>query len=363
MDFIRLSPSLGLVLAALAALAINPAQAGFKGVLDTPALPTQLAAQRPLNAVVVAGARLIAVGQRGHIVYSDDGGHTWKQAAVPVRSDLTAAFFSSPQHGWAVGHEGVVLHTADAGQSWKLQMDGQRAAASMKAHYGSKAQGGDAQAAALLAEIETYVAAGADKPFLDVWFENDQIGFVVGAFNLVFKTLDGGKTWAPWFDRIANPKRLHLYSIRGRGGRVYVAGEQGFVARLDAGAQRFETIPSPYTGSFFGILPLASGALVHGMRGHAFRIDDKGTTWRKLDTGVVGGLTGAAELGGGRLALVSSAGDVLVGSADGGRFERYKALRDMSLAGIAFVAGSQSLASVGSRGMTIVPLSPVPLAR
>jgi len=354
MEFARKSTGLALVLAALAA---PPAEAGFKGVLNTPAMPTQLAAQRHLNAVVAAGSRLIAAGQRGHIVYSDDHGASWKQAAVPVSSDLTAVYFSSDRTGWAVGHDGVVLHSEDAGQSWRLQLDGDRAAALIKDYYGKQAQAGDVQAAALLPEIGKYFSTGADKPFLDVWFANDREGFVVGAFNLIFRTGDGGKTWEPWLDRLNNPKHLHLYSIRGQDGHVYVAGEQGLVAWLDAGAQRFETIRSPYAGSFFGVLPTAGGAVVFGMRGNAFRIDRNGAGWQKLETGVVGGLTGASSLGDGHLALISSAGDVLVGSASTGRFEKIKATRGMLFAGVAFVRATNSLAAVGSAGAALVPLA------
>ena len=353
MDFVRKSMGLALVLVFLAA---SPVQAGFKGVLNTPAMPTQLGAQRPLNAVVATGSRLIAAGQRGIIIYSDNNGSSWKQAAVPVSSDLTAVYFSSERSGWAVGHDGVVLHTEDAGQTWKLQLDGDLAAALIKDYYGKKAQAGDAQAAALLPEIEQNFSTGADKPFLDVWFANDKEGFVVGAFNLILRTGDGGKTWEPWFDRIDNPKRLHLYSIRGEGGRVYVAGEQGLVAHLEAGGQRFQAIRSPYAGSFFGVLPLASGAVVFGMRGNAFRIDDKGANWQKLETGALGGLTGAASLDDGRLALVSTSGELLVGSAGTSRFEKLKATRDMLFAGVAFVKATNSLASVGSSGASIVPL-------
>jgi photosystem II stability/assembly factor-like uncharacterized protein len=354
MDFVRKSAGLALVLAALAA---PPAEAGFKGVLNTPAMPTQLAAQRHLNAVVAAGSRLIAAGQRGHIVYSDDHGASWKQATVPVSSDLTAVFFSSDRSGWAVGHDGVVLHSDDAGQNWRLQLDGNRAASLIRDYYGRKAQAGDAHAAALLPDFDKDFSTGADKPFLDVWFANDQEGYVVGAFNLIFRTGDGGKTWEPWLDRLNNPKRLHLYSIRGQGGRVYLAGEQGLVAWLDAGAQRFETIRSPYAGSFFGVLPIDGGAVVFGMRGNAFRIDANGASWQKLETGVVGGLTGAASLGDGRLALVSTVGDVLVGNASTGGFEKFKATRGMLFAGVAFVQATNSLASVGSAGAVIVPLA------
>ena len=54
--------------------------AGFVDVLDTPAQISPLAGRSLMQAVARAGDRLVAVGQRGHVVYSTDGGATWKQA-------------------------------------------------------------------------------------------------------------------------------------------------------------------------------------------------------------------------------------------------------------------------------------------
>ncbi len=109
--------ALGLALAT-ATLAAPVAGAAFVDPLDTPAVPSALAARSLLLGVARAGNRLVAVGQRGHIVYSTDGGASWKQASVPVSSDLTAVFFVDDKQGWVVGHDGVVLHTVDSGDTW-----------------------------------------------------------------------------------------------------------------------------------------------------------------------------------------------------------------------------------------------------
>ena len=91
------------------------AQPAFQPPLALPAVKSPLAARAPLNAVALAGIRLVAAGSRGHIVYSDDEGKSWTQADVPVSSDLLALHLPSARQGWAVGHEGVVLHTSDGG--------------------------------------------------------------------------------------------------------------------------------------------------------------------------------------------------------------------------------------------------------
>ena len=74
--------------------------------------------------IAAAGERLVAVGERGHIVYSDDDGENWTQAQVPTSVMLTRVFFLDDSQGWAVGHDGHVLFTRDAGTNWELQRDG-----------------------------------------------------------------------------------------------------------------------------------------------------------------------------------------------------------------------------------------------
>ena len=49
---------------------------------------------------------------------------------------------------------------------------------------------------------------------LDVWFADENNGYAVGAYNLIFRTRDGGMTWESWFDRTENPKFFNLYAIR-----------------------------------------------------------------------------------------------------------------------------------------------------
>src|SRR3546814_394862 len=91
----------GAVLACMA----GTASAGFADPLDTPAIASALSDQHLINGLARAGDRVIAVGQRGHILLSDDDGAHWAQAKVPVSSDLTAVSFPPARDGLAVGHQ------------------------------------------------------------------------------------------------------------------------------------------------------------------------------------------------------------------------------------------------------------------
>src|SRR5882762_6618150 len=72
-----------------------------------------LAVREPQRAVLLSGAqagtRVVAVGERGVVALSDDGGTTWRQAPCPVSVTLTMVRFADDRHGVAVGHGGTVL--------------------------------------------------------------------------------------------------------------------------------------------------------------------------------------------------------------------------------------------------------------
>jgi photosystem II stability/assembly factor-like uncharacterized protein len=357
-----------LVITALATLCVA-AQLSFQDVLDTPAMRSDLAAKTLLNGVTLAGKRLISVGWRGHIVYSDNQGKSWTQASVPVSSDLTAVSFPSPQNGWAVGHDGVVLHSSDGGATWVKQFDGRAAAQVMATQHRSwkncsgchdkmvppagKPKG--AADASLMADLKSFTDQGPDKPFLDVWFENDSTGFIVGAFNLIFRTTDGGKIWEPWFDRTENKKRLHLYKIKPVGQDLFICGEQGLVLKLDRVSGRFNALKAQYLGSFFGITGKPGSVVVFGLRGNAFRSLDGGASWQKVETGVQAALTGAAVTEDGRIIMVSQAGQVLVSIDNGASFTQVKVEQPFAASAVAAL-DNNTLVLAGSRGVQVLPV-------
>lgn len=347
-------------LAAATVVFYSPMAAGaaFADPLDVPAQASALAGRSLLVGVARAGTRLVAVGQRGHIVWSDDNGATWTQAKVPVSSDLTAVTFVNPTKGWAVGHDGVILHTADGGRTWVLQLDGRKANAQLTAAMQARANAVGAAPAykQLLAEARRYEEQGPDKPFLDVWFADENHGYAVGAFNLIVRTADGGLTWEPLFDQTENPKLLNLYAIGKAGDDLYIAGEAGLVLRFDPAQRRFVALDTAYAGSFFGVVGGKDGIVVYGLRGNAYRSADGGTTWSKVDTGLPATIVAGFRTADGAIVL-ADAGGRIARSADGGRtFAPVKLERTLPIAGIAD-AGEGRIARVGPLGASVAALA------
>lgn len=340
------------------------ADAPYQDILDTPAPKSRIPAKAFLNGVAMAGKRIVGVGQLGQIIYSDDGGKSWTQAGVPVSSDLLAVYFPTAQKGWAVGHDGIVLHSADAGATWNKQFDGRAAAQVMESHYMGTKNCSSCHAASgvpspdkpagveptgLMEEIKKFSSQGPDKPFLDVWFENENTGYIVGAFSLIFRTDNGGKSWVPLYDRIDNPKRYHLYSIRSVANELYITAEQGTVFKFDQKFGKFAAIKTPYSGTFFGITGKTGSVVAYGMRGNVFRSQDGGGSWLKVDTGVPAGLVSGTITAAGRIVLVGQGGQVLVSNEDGTVFSNVPIEQPTPASAVASVDNG-TLALVGPRG-------------
>lgn len=348
------------VIAAIAAcigLALSTtAMAEYKTPGQVPAMMSRLAAVTPLVGVAKAGKRIVAVGLHGHIVYSDDEGKTWTQSPSPVSSDLTAVSFPDEKNGWAVGHEGIVLHTSDGGNSWEKQLDG-KAAADLTLKYFQAKTGTERtpdveraarQAKALVDEINT-------QTLLDVAFESDKVGYVVGTFNRIFRTEDGGKSWTPLMDKTNNPKELHFYAIQSVGKDTYLAGEQGMVWYVDRAKNTFTPIQTPYNGTLFGLIVDGPNLITFGMRGALLRSADAGKSWERIQLGNQAGISGGVVLPEGQIAIANQAGGIMLSTDKGKSYQAAKVAKPMSYFGIKAIA-ERKVVVVGSEGVRVETL-------
>jgi photosystem II stability/assembly factor-like uncharacterized protein len=104
------------------------------------------------------------------------------------------------------------------------------------------------------------------------------------------------------------------------GDGLLAVGEQGLLLKSATAGAPFSVLKSPYQGSLFGAIAVASDAvLVYGLKGNAYLSSDKGASWQPVDSGNSNASFNCSlRLRDGRVALCNQAGRVFI-SGDGGR--------------------------------------------
>jgi photosystem II stability/assembly factor-like uncharacterized protein len=131
------------------------------GIFDVLDLPTLY------GAYMKNGQDGLAAGIEGHIARTRDGGARWTfdkvEADPPVVDPLFRLIELEDGSGWAAGAAGEVVHLEPGATTWKRAQLGQ--------------------------DVLTWLRG--------LSFSDQQHGWLVGGYGLIYRTTDGGKTWLP----------------------------------------------------------------------------------------------------------------------------------------------------------------------
>jgi photosystem II stability/assembly factor-like uncharacterized protein len=242
-------------------------------------MQSSVASHGSILGATLAGKRVVAVGDHGLILLSDDPKQSFRQAnKVPVSTLLTAVSFADAKHGWAVGQLGAILATQDGGESWQLQ------------------------------RIETQ----QDRPLFAVHFFDANHGVAVGLWSLVLCTSDGGKTWV---EQVMSPPPgakkadLNLISLFVDAQQVvYATAERGQVLRSTDMGQHWEYFNTGYQGTLWTGAVLPDGSLmVGGQHGTLLHAQSVTGPWQTLSIGSKSSIT----------TISAEDSEVVVGGLDG----------------------------------------------
>ncbi|RII78255.1 WD40/YVTN/BNR-like repeat-containing protein [Pseudomonas monteilii] len=230
----------------------------------TAAVQSAIASEAMMLGVARAESRIVAVGDHGVVLLSDDQGASFRQAhSVPVSSPLNAVSFAGAKKGWAVGQGGAILVTEDGGENWQLQR----------------------------------FSTEEDRPLFAVHFFNEREGVAVGLWSLVLITRDGGQTWVEQpLQPVEGEKRadLNLLSLfpDAQGG-IYATAERGKVLRSQDKGITWEYLDTGYSGTLWTGAVLPDGSLlVGGQRGTLMLSRDGGHAWRHVALPATNSITG-----------------------------------------------------------------------
>jgi photosystem II stability/assembly factor-like uncharacterized protein len=148
------------------------------------------------------------------LVYTDDGGSTWRRQRAPSRVELIHIDFVSDKRGWIVGDAGTILFTRDAGASWVKQNVGFTGTLYHVDFRDDRNGWAVGERGTLLrttdgGETWTIIPTNVNVTLLSVQFLNDDEGWAIGRAGTILRSSDEGKTWV----RQESTTKQNLYSL------------------------------------------------------------------------------------------------------------------------------------------------------
>ena len=266
-----------------------------------------------------AGSRAVAVGERGAVFVSGDGGVSWRSRRVSSTRTLTSVAALDELNWIAAGHGGVLFLSHDGGENWNA-----------------------------------VVGDGGTDSFIGLTPVDDHTVLAYGAFGMLLRSTDAGRTWSRSrvidddFDRHIN--RIVVLANKD----LLLLGESGTIARSSDEGQTFTALESPYGGSFFGGIQTASGGLlIFGMRGRVYRSDDLGKTWQPAQIKTEIPFFGGTSLDNGTVVLSGNAGWIATSRDDGRSFGLEK-IGGKGISGV-FERPDHVVVGFGAQGLRPLP--------
>jgi photosystem II stability/assembly factor-like uncharacterized protein len=168
------------------------------------------------------------------LVYTDDGGDSWRRQRAPSRLELIHIDFVSDKRGWIVGDGGTILFTRDAGASWTKQNVGFNGTLYHIDFRNDKDGWAVGERGTILrttdgGETWTAIPTNLNVTLLSIQFASDNEGWAIGRTGTILRSNDEGKTWV----REELTTRQNLYSLYFNKKIGWVVGGGGIVLRYE----------------------------------------------------------------------------------------------------------------------------------
>jgi photosystem II stability/assembly factor-like uncharacterized protein len=263
-----------------------------------------------------------AVGSRGTILATTDGGAMWAEQTSGYHGWLADVAFADSEHGWTVGGNqpsgATVLATTDGGGAWQKQttVKGTLAAIAAVGTTHAWAVGGNGDRGRVLATSDGQTwheqNVGTRQFLIDVSFADEKHGWAVGSGGTIIATSDGGATWEAQKSRCD----AELVSVQfadsahgwAAGTRVGSGNQAVVLATSDGGARwNLISVGSKYTAIFrmtFADRLHGWAVASYGPRLLCLATRNGGVSWRTVKVMRPPGLENVGAMSSGRACFV-----------------------------------------------------------
>ena len=239
-----------------------------------------------------------AVGSKGALLATDDGGKTWKARSGPTDDILRDIYFADTQNGWIVCERNIyqlksnddprtyLMNTTDGGENWqRIEIpDLDVTSRMLRAVFSPSGRGwafgengavykssGDANWVRLKPPTRHLLLGGT--------FIDDHRGWIVGAGATILQTSDGGETWL--VSQLADARGVRFNATSFVGNRLgWAVGSGGNIYRTTNGGLTWQPQQSGVSADLFDVkfIDALEGWAV-GADGTAIYTADGGLNW------------------------------------------------------------------------------------
>ena len=207
--------------------------------------------ETPLSLIDVAvqGDRRVTVGQMGGIWVSGSG-EAWRAVESGTEERLMAVDMNARGLAIAVGSFDLILLSHDGGETWEESP----------------------------LQLAPHVEGFYDPHLYDVQVNPDGSALVVGEFGLILRSADEGRNWDIVHQGVASLSGVQVRPD----GTGFAVGQDGAVLRTTDGGVTWTSLATPTRGNLLGVWSTADGEVtVSGMR-YMIVSDDDGESWRTV---------------------------------------------------------------------------------
>lgn len=202
----------------------------------------------------ITGSSMIgcAVGSRGRIAKTTDGGASWFSVYDPNNTvQMWSLAFNNSEVALACGSSSALLRSTNNGSTWSA-----------------------------ITGLPTGLT------FYSVRFGDNNTAYLSGSSGYYFKSTDAGLTWNPIGYRFTSSRIRDVSFADDMHG--FVVGT-GFVARSTDGGFTFTPQTAPFTGDINEVVSTSQNFAVAGCdAGNVIRTSDGGANWNLIATGISG---------------------------------------------------------------------------